>query len=311
VKKLIALVLAVVMVLGFSGAASADPSDPIDDLVASGKMSNEYVDQVYVDLSLVSQGSVTGSVYAGVYELRTDRDFLNVLPQSASTAKDKLVGSLTLFGNNNPDHIIRIQDNTPDETVVGYVYGARRAEIITAFLDGIPECLGPERSQRSRSRHTISPDATLVPEPEPEPEPEWAKKYLVQVTFKIDDSEYTLSSSSNGKTETKKMNVAPEVKNDQVFLPVRFVAESLGAHVFWDPFTKGVTITKGMTALGLTIGSNLMFINGETKELDVVPYIKNSRTMLPAHWVADPLGAIVEWDSENQQTTISLPKPED
>jgi hypothetical protein len=52
-----------------------------------------------------------------------------------------------------------------------------------------------------------------------------------------------------------------------------------------------------------------MTVNGEPREVDVAPYIKEGRTMLPARWVAEPLGATVEWNNDTKQATISVPKP--
>ena len=44
---------------------------------------------------------------------------------------------------------------------------------------------------------------------------------------------------------------------------------------------------------------------GTTKTNDVAPKIVNDRTMLPARFVAENLGADVSWDGENQVVTIT------
>jgi len=38
--------------------------------------------------------------------------------------------------------------------------------------------------------------------------------------------------------------VAPYISNSRTLVPLRFVAESLGADVDWNPNTKVVTVTK-------------------------------------------------------------------
>ncbi len=55
----------------------------------------------------------------------------------------------------------------------------------------------------------------------------------------------------------------------------------------------------------LTIGSVNATVFGQAKLNDVAPKIVNSRTMLPARFVAENLGATVEWDSEKQLVTIT------
>ncbi len=55
----------------------------------------------------------------------------------------------------------------------------------------------------------------------------------------------------------------------------------------------------------LTIGKNEAQVFGETKTNDVVPKIVNDRTMLPARFVAENLGAEVSWDEKEQLVTVN------
>lgn len=54
----------------------------------------------------------------------------------------------------------------------------------------------------------------------------------------------------------------------------------------------------------LTIGEKTAKAFGETKTNDVAPKIVNDRTMLPARFVAESLGAKVDWDEDKQLVTI-------
>ncbi len=56
------------------------------------------------------------------------------------------------------------------------------------------------------------------------------------VVMRIGDTKYTV----NG--EPAWMDVAPKIENERTMVPVRFVAEGLGADVTWEPVTKTVTI---------------------------------------------------------------------
>ena len=55
----------------------------------------------------------------------------------------------------------------------------------------------------------------------------------------------------------------------------------------------------------LTIGKKDAQVFGKTKSNDVAPKIVNDRTMLPARFVAENLGAKVEWDGEKELVTIT------
>ncbi len=55
----------------------------------------------------------------------------------------------------------------------------------------------------------------------------------------------------------------------------------------------------------LTIGKTEALVFGEAKENDVAPIIRNNRTMLPARFVAENLGAKVKWDNDERKVTIT------
>jgi len=54
----------------------------------------------------------------------------------------------------------------------------------------------------------------------------------------------------------------------------------------------------------LTIGKKDASVFGKIKTNDVAPKIVNDRTMLPARFVAESLGAVVEWNGDKQLVTI-------
>lgn len=55
----------------------------------------------------------------------------------------------------------------------------------------------------------------------------------------------------------------------------------------------------------LTIGKTDALVFGETRTNDVAPKVVNDRTMLPARFVAESLGAKVEWDGSKKLVTIT------
>ncbi len=45
-----------------------------------------------------------------------------------------------------------------------------------------------------------------------------------------------------GYDTVQPMDVAPEIRNGRMFVPLRFIAEGLGAAVYWDPDSQVITI---------------------------------------------------------------------
>jgi len=83
------------------------------------------------------------------------------------------------------------------------------------------------------------------------------------------------------------------------------MAETLGAEVVWDQTAQTVTLTKGDTVVVFTIGSTTYTVNGESAVADVAPEITSDRTMLPARYAAEALGAVVGWDAGTQTVIIN------
>ena len=103
----------------------------------------------------------------------------------------------------------------------------------------------------------------------------------------------------------KALDAAPVIRNSRTMLPVRFVAENLGATVGWDGATSTVTVTTDTTKLEITIGATTAKINGTVVTLDSPAFIENSRTYLPVRFVAENLGAEVAWDGATSTATLT------
>ena len=95
------------------------------------------------------------------------------------------------------------------------------------------------------------------------------------------------------------------LKDGRTLVPIRFVAESLGATVGWDDATKTITSTKGDTTIKLTIDNPTMYVNDKAVTLDSPACLVNNRTLVPARAVAEGLGCDVGWDGGRFLVTIT------
>lgn len=98
----------------------------------------------------------------------------------------------------------------------------------------------------------------------------------------------------------------------RTFVPVRFVAERLGATVDWENETQTVVVEKGEHTIRLVVGELEYTLDGLPKTLDVPAEYRastdgNSRTMVPIRFVAEALGYQVEWDYPRQMVVIGRP----
>jgi len=98
----------------------------------------------------------------------------------------------------------------------------------------------------------------------------------------------------------------PEMTAGNVYVPLRGVLEKLGANVRWDPQSRSVIAIRGDKNIRLPV-DGMASVNGEQKALDTPAYIENGRTMVPLRFMAETLGAQVNWDAANHDVTISAP----
>lgn len=73
-------------------------------------------------------------------------------------------------------------------------------------------------------------------------------------------------------------------------------------------FVAGLVIGLLIATAGVGLAANetiRLFVNGQEVVPDVPPVIIDGRVMVPARFIAEPLGATVEWDGDNRTVIIT------
>ena len=108
--------------------------------------------------------------------------------------------------------------------------------------------------------------------------------------------------------ETLSLDVFPEVKNERTMVPIRAVAEALGADVEWGQDTQQIVMTRAGVTVTTTLNSTIATIDDKTVEMDVAPYANNGRTLIPVRYMAEFFGQKVDWDGRMRQVLITEDK---
>lgn len=113
----------------------------------------------------------------------------------------------------------------------------------------------------------------------------------------------------------KSMDTAAVISDGRTLLPIRYIATPLGASVDWNESEQKATISLNGKTIELWVNRNTAMINGAETPIDpsnsnmapiVVP---PGRTMLPLRFIAENLGAKVEWDPAQQVVTVTYSQP--
>ena len=125
-----------------------------------------------------------------------------------------------------------------------------------------------------------------------------AAVYATAMQMTVGKTAYTV----NG--EAKTMDVAPIIRGDRTMLPVRYIAEALGATVLWDGATSTATVKTADTEIRISVSADSATVNGERITLDTPAFIENDRAYMPVRFIAEALGATVSWDGTTSTATI-------
>ena len=103
-------------------------------------------------------------------------------------------------------------------------------------------------------------------------------------------------------------DVQPIIQNNRTLVPLRAIFECFGATVNWDVGSQTVSCLLEDKKISLVVNGKNAYINAEICELDVPAMIIKDRTIVPLRFVAEALGAQVDWNSENKTVMINYEK---
>jgi hypothetical protein len=95
----------------------------------------------------------------------------------------------------------------------------------------------------------------------------------------------------------------PIERAGRVFVPLRGVFERLGASVVFA--NNDINAQGNGRSVHLHIGSTAATVNGQTLYMDVAPFLVGARTLVPLRFVAQALGAAVNWNANNNTVYIN------
>lgn len=144
------------------------------------------------------------------------------------------------------------------------------------------------------------------------------KNNIISYSFIINKDEYEIT--INGTTTKSKLYTSPIIRNGRTLLPLRNIAEAIGAMVSWNDKTRTASFTKnGLTASIQVDSDEIIYSNGKKVKMDAKPIIKDNRILISLVNVANIFGLTngnvedsqkqdIEWNKDNNTVTINLKK---
>lgn len=99
-------------------------------------------------------------------------------------------------------------------------------------------------------------------------------------------------------------DTSPFLENGTTMVPMRAIAEKIGAEVLWSHSSKVATVKRGDDILEIPAGGTIAKRNEKEIPLDMPAKVVNGRVFVPLRFVGEQLGLNVVWDKDTQ--TIAL-----
>ncbi len=103
---------------------------------------------------------------------------------------------------------------------------------------------------------------------------------------------------------SKYENVNPAIIDGRVLVPLRAIAENLGATVDWIPSDKLIRIKLYDKVVELVLDSKTALKNGQKINLDVPAKVISGRTLVPVRFISESFSKTVEWHPYNEKLNV-------
>jgi hypothetical protein len=102
-------------------------------------------------------------------------------------------------------------------------------------------------------------------------------------------------------------DVPPVTTAKGAYVPLRVVADSLGADTNYDPKTGSIELVRAHDTLRLRVGDRAATLNGFRMTLKAAPFAVRGRTMVPLTVIARAFNTHVHYDTAHAQIDVMTP----
>ena len=185
----------------------------------------------------------------------------------------------------------------------GIIIDNENGHVPATVVFNIPQVLGTSKTEVYTG--------TSAPATQPQTINPTADELLNECLILKIDSNVLVANSGVTEFYPGEKTVVPFIDStNRTFVPLRFIAEKLGAQVEWLSATKTAVIKSGDTEIKMSIGDSFYYKNGIKCSMDTASQLIEStpgyvRTVVPVRFVAEALGKTVAWDGNSSFVIVA------
>ena len=105
-----------------------------------------------------------------------------------------------------------------------------------------------------------------------------------------------------------KFSSSPIITESRTLVQIRPIAEAMGLEIEYEPKDEMVILCDGATEVRFSVNSDISYINGKKKKMDVKMAVKDDYTFVPVRYLAEPFGYEISYNEETKTVGINLPR---
>lgn len=102
-----------------------------------------------------------------------------------------------------------------------------------------------------------------------------------------------------------RLDQPPVIMDDRTMVPLRLIAEELGATVEWNQAISIVNVKLDDNTISITIADAVAIVNGKSVQMDVPAVIMNGSTLVPLRFISESFGIGVKWDEARKTVVLT------
>lgn len=106
-----------------------------------------------------------------------------------------------------------------------------------------------------------------------------------------------VTTEQHGSSTDHFLPVAPFLSEGRTMVPLRFIAEALGAEVKWGAEDQSIELIGNNTRIQLWVNRSQAVVNGQAYELDAPPALEKGTTVVPLRFVSEHMNMNVYYQS--------------
>ncbi|MBR4720538.1 MAG: copper amine oxidase N-terminal domain-containing protein [Clostridia bacterium] len=108
--------------------------------------------------------------------------------------------------------------------------------------------------------------------------------------------------------KTLDFNSPPIISENRTLVQIRPIAEAMGLTIEYEPIDSTVIMSDGKTETRFSVGSDISYVDGKKKKMDVKMVLKDDYTFIPIRYLVEPFGYEIAYDEDTKTVSVDISK---